>query len=999
VLGTIFLLLIVNNQNFNDNQRINNEIIEHQNEIYGTNPNTSGWWNNFTFIHIDGNWSVAASYAWCRGDGIWNNPYIIENITIDATDSPTGNGIFINNSKNDYFIIRNCTVSNSRGGVYYAGITLNNTNNGTLIDNRCSSNLGNGILLFDDCDNNTILGNIANGNSYSGIRLDSTCTKNTISGNKAGWNEVNGIVLYNKCVNNTILGNTIKANEQHGIHLYTDCDNNTISDNAAYFNWDHGIELNSGCDNNTITGNDAKDNYRGIYIKNDCNDNIIYRNNASYIGISMSYQNYGITLEVDCDNNILFGNLIENNYVFGINIESASCENNLIYQNSLIGNGGSATGSQARDYGTNNQWDKSGVGNYWDNHTSPDSPIDGIVDTPYIWIPGSANSEDSFPLAKSPIHIGYKIHIDDDGINALNWFRTAKLNLWCTGSGSYSNPYLIDGLEINGGGTESCILIENSDLYFTVQNCHVYNAGTGTNDAGIKLEKTFNGMISNNNCSDNGRRGILLINYCGNNTISGNIANDNSDGIRLEEHSNNNTIMGNFVNDNSAGIYMEWWCDDNNITGNTAMDNTHGIYIYRFCDYNNISGNNANENTVNGIYIRRYCDNNNISGNTANDNDLNGILLGLDCNNNSIIGNNASNIISSNQNSGIRIDSNENTVIGNRINNNVYNGIAINSDNNNASENRANDNGYSGIYISGNNNNISGNTVRRNKYGIYLESGNFNNLTGNTINNNSQYGIYLGIASNARLSGNQLFECGIGTFGSFAQRSSHTIYTDNKVNGRTLYYYVDEIGLIANDFTGAGQIILINCNESTISNVNVSHASLGIHLYNSDNNTISGSIASDNSQYGIYLDENCNNNTISENNITKNDNIGLFIDNLADGNTVYKNNFTNNGIHAQDDGLYNKWDNGTIGNYWDNYTGVDANDDGIGDTPYNIPGTAGSKDRFPIWDDGLEVPLPPPNGNGNGDPPPPPPPPWWLFVLISAIGVTVAIVLIKKMKK
>jgi len=37
--------------------------------------------------------------------------------------------------------------------------------------------------------------------------------------------------------------------------------------------------------------------------------------------------------------------------------------------------------------------------------------------------------------------------------------------------------------------------------------------------------------------------------------------------------------------------------------------------------------------------------------------------------------------------------------------------------------------------------------------------------------------------------------------------------------------------------------------------------------------------------------------------------------------------------------------------------GRDFDDDGIGDTPYIITGTAGSQDNYPIWDDGIETPL------------------------------------------
>ena len=56
-------------------------------------------------------------------------------------------------------------------------------------------------------------------------------------------------------------------------------------------------------------------------------------------------------------------------------------------------------------------------------------------------------------------------------------------------------------------------------------------------------------------------------------------------------------------------------------------------------------------------------------------------------------------------------------------------------------------------------------------------------------------------------------------------------------------------------------------------------------------------------------------------------------------------------ISAMDNGTLNYWDNGEIGNYWDDYDGVDADNDGIGDTPFNITGSAGSIDNYPIWEE------------------------------------------------
>ncbi|KKN38408.1 hypothetical protein LCGC14_0753850 [marine sediment metagenome] len=104
-------------------------LINHQGETERTienlnPPKISGYWVT-NFIHIDGNWSQAVgNYSWVNGDGSWSNPYIIENVTIDASTSPTRSGIIINNSKNDYFIIRNVTVFNAGNVSFDAGIKL-----------------------------------------------------------------------------------------------------------------------------------------------------------------------------------------------------------------------------------------------------------------------------------------------------------------------------------------------------------------------------------------------------------------------------------------------------------------------------------------------------------------------------------------------------------------------------------------------------------------------------------------------------------------------------------------------------------------------------------------------------------------------------------------------------------------------------------------------------------------------------------------------------------
>ncbi len=116
----------------------------------------------------------------------------------------------------------------------------------------------------------------------------------------------------------------------------------------------------------------------------------------------------------------------------------------------------------------------------------------------------------------------------------------------------------------------------------------------------------------------------------------------------------------------------------------------------------------------------------------------------------------------------------------------------------------------------------------------------------------------------------------------------------------------------------------------------------------SSNNSIYRNEIINNTETGIYGMSSFN-GTFYENLIKDSGMNGINIDSLSTNNTIYKNYFLGNYNNAMDNGTLTSWDNGSIGNYWDDYTGIDANFDNIGDTPYNISGLAGSKDNFPIF--------------------------------------------------
>jgi len=382
----------------------------------------------------------------------------------------------------------------------------------------------------------------------------------------------------------------------------------------------------------------------------------------------------------------------------------------------------------------------------------------------------SENSEDLKFDDKNlnPSEVSSPIFISGDN-PSYNW-SVAKDSGICTGNGTYSEPYVIKDLVIDGGGSGSCIYIVYSEVYFRIENCTVFNAGDeipylNYYDAGIRLKSVSNGTIINNNCSSNPIIGIYLEN-CNNNTISGNILNYNIMGYGIFLwNGHNNTLLGNTANYNGDfGIYMAG-CDNNTISGNIAIKNDHyGI---------NLSGNNntATGNLMNECGLKVYGSLESLSSNNIDTTNLvNGKPLyfyvdrvGLRQNNFTNAGQvilaycNKSlltNLNISYSSHGITLlSSNNNYIIGNTANNNIFNGISVDGDNNTISGNTANNNDFNGLSIGGNYNNISGNTANYNRYngisigypitGGYRVGGKHNIITGNTASYNGNCGIYL----------------------------------------------------------------------------------------------------------------------------------------------------------------------------------------------------------------------------------------------------------------
>ena len=236
------------------------------------------------------------------------------------------------------------------------------------------------------------------------------------------------------------------------------------------------------------------------------------------------------------------------------------------------------------------------------------------------------------------------------------------------------------------------------------------------------------------------------------------------------------------------------------------------------------------------------------------------------------------------------------------------------SSNNTLTSNTANSNYQYGIYLQASSNNTLTNNIASNNncYGIRLYSSSNNTLTSNTANSN-RYGIRMDESSNNTLTDNTMSGNGydFGVTGNSLSKYTHNIDTSNTVDGKMIYYWVDQhdnqipsdagfVGVVnstnitvsdltlTNNFQG---VLFAYTENSRVENVVASNNAYGIYLYESSNNTLTSNTANSNYQYGIYLQASSNNTLTS--NIISDNRYGICLDN-ADNSNINCNWVQNN---------------------------------------------------------------------------------------------------------
>jgi nitrous oxidase accessory protein len=252
-----------------------------------------------------------------------------------------------------------------------------------------------------------------------------------------------------------------------------------------------------------------------------------------------------------------------------------------------------------------------------------------------------------------------------------------------------------------------------------------------------------------------------------------------------------------------------------------------------------------------------------------------------------------------------------------------------------------------GIHVISDNNIIYNNTIGGCLDGIRLDHSRSNSISNNDINNNTN-GITLYSSEQNLIAKNSVRDNNINEesdCGIFLAYSNDNVIENNDLtnNGDTSLSLRSSSGnTVRRNIISHNDWYAISLSESSNQNLIEKNSALrnkdaGIYLDSSRENIIRENTASDNSR-GIYLCYDSNDNLLQDNNVTFNgkglqlathasnntlqnntaieNGYGIYLSFSSGWNLLFSNHLIDNICNAYDLGQSNRWDNGTLGNYY-----------------------------------------------------------------------------------
>ncbi len=410
--------------------------------------------------------------------------------------------------------------------------------------------------------------------------------------------------------------------------------------------------------------------------------------------------------------------------------------------------------------------------------------------------------------------------------NSFEFMSLAQQEGWM-GNGTLVSPYIIANKYINVSG-ERIISINNTDLYFQIENCTLVGAGVYLRNVtnavffnntiidepkgqGIYMENCVHTILSLNNFSR-----ITLVNTK-NGIISNNTINDIYGGYRITlDMCSNLEIISNVINKFNPGNQLKdgWDLADNFIF-------TEGITVKGSSDITLLK--NKITNCDNGVTVKNS-EMISITNNSIKGIDDKGILL---------------------------IQTQQSSIKNNEVERAFF-GVAIQS--------------------ASHNNDISNNFLRSISCdGIYISGSQDNYIFKNEIYCSQPFyvaeGIFLHSAKNNIVEANIIHQCWIGIMLNYATTNviSNNIITNSDTEGIWIHLSSNDNEIGENKiYNNDNGIMIEDCNNNNVSKNEISKNLIGIYLKNANYNSITKNNISNNWGTGVFL-ESSNGNTILEN--------------------------------------------------------------------------------------------------------------------------------------